>query len=95
MVSVMFRWVDQPSARDENDPDYLRGPAARSTRTGGEGCTLWVEMENGSKRPVTGRELTSMVGASEAKRLVKVAIRRGTSKWHPADAHWKNDFTEY
>lgn len=48
---------------------------------------IWIR-EDGSERPVTFSELASMVGESETRRLVEMAIRSGSGTWHPSGRKW-------
>lgn len=50
---------------------------------------LWVESPGEDRGTMTFGALAGKVGEPEARRLVKVAIRRGCGKWHAASADWR------
>ena len=65
---VMFRWGDQSYATGGKDIELER--------------VLWVKDLLGKVDMLTFAMLDELVGYEERKRVVKLAIRRGTEAWH-------------
>ena len=69
---VLFRWGDQQYAQGGRDVELER--------------VIWVRDLLGRTDMLTFGALDELVGYEERKRVVRLAIRRGTECWHTWDA---------